>query len=134
VRQRDCHDLATRKGVLPTDRSIADGMGPLPPPSDRSRRALALTASTPYDAGMAPRPRPLSEQIREAIQRSGVSRYAICKALDLEQSAMSRFMSGKGGLSLEVLDRLGLLFGLSLQRRFTVRLGVMKPVRPAKDR
>lgn len=58
--------------------------------------------------------KPLSEQIRDAVSRSELSRYRISKAIGLDQSAMSRFMSGERGLSLEVLDRLGLLLSLRL--------------------
>ena len=49
----------------------------------------------------------LSDQIRKAIDDSGMSRYALCKAIDLSQSTMSRFMNGTGGLSIEMLDRIG---------------------------
>jgi hypothetical protein len=59
----------------------------------------------------------LSDQIREAIDTSGHSRYAICKAIGLNQGAMSRFMSGKGGLSLDSLDRIGELIGLEVVSR-----------------
>ncbi len=56
--------------------------------------------------------RRFSDQIRRAVDASGMSRYAICKAIGFNQGAMSRFMSGKGGLSLEMLDRLAELLGL----------------------
>jgi len=60
------------------------------------------------------KPRPLSDQLRAAVKHSTLSRYAICKAIALDQSAMSRFMRGERGLSLEVIDKLGLLLGLRL--------------------
>jgi transcriptional regulator with XRE-family HTH domain len=54
----------------------------------------------------------LSDQIRYAVDRSGMSRYAICNAIGLNQSTMSRFMNGKAGLSLAVLDKLAEVIGL----------------------
>jgi plasmid maintenance system antidote protein VapI len=57
---------------------------------------------------------PLSDQIRAAVDRSGMSRYAICKAIGMNQGAMSRFMNRRGGLSMEMLDRLGAVIGLSV--------------------
>ena len=56
----------------------------------------------------------LSDQVRRAIDAGGMSRYAICKELQIPQSLMSRFMSGKAGVSLRVLDRIGELLGLSI--------------------
>lgn len=56
----------------------------------------------------------LNDQIRDAVAGSGMSRYAICKAIELDQGAMSRFMNGKAGLSLDVLDRLAALLGLEV--------------------
>lgn len=56
----------------------------------------------------------LSGQLRRAIRRSGTSRYRICKQIGLSESAMSKFMAGKVGLSMEVLDRLFPLLGLRL--------------------
>ena len=55
-----------------------------------------------------------SDQIREAVDASGRSRYAICKEIRLAQSAMSRFMAGESGLSLEVIDRLAECLGLAV--------------------
>jgi transcriptional regulator with XRE-family HTH domain len=48
----------------------------------------------------------LSEQIRRAVDASGVSRYRICKVLGIAESTMSRFMTGQGGLSMVNLDAL----------------------------
>ena len=42
----------------------------------------------------------LSAQIREAVDSSGMSRYRICKEIEVAEATMSRFMSGKGGLSM----------------------------------
>ena len=47
---------------------------------------------------------------------SGMSRYSICKAISMEQSIMSRFMTGKGGLSMAKLDALAGLLGLELKQ------------------
>ena len=58
-----------------------------------------------------------SDQIRRAIDSSGYSRYAICKRIKVDQSTMSRFMNGSGGLSMDVLDRLAELLGLAVVTR-----------------
>jgi ribosome-binding protein aMBF1 (putative translation factor) len=49
----------------------------------------------------------VSDQFRKAIDASGMSRYRIGQLLDVDKSILSRFMTGKGGLSMDVLDRLG---------------------------
>jgi ribosome-binding protein aMBF1 (putative translation factor) len=56
----------------------------------------------------------LTDQLREAIDDSGMSRYAVAKAIGLDQSTLSRFMSGKAGLALATVDKLGELLGLKL--------------------
>ena len=56
----------------------------------------------------------LSDQMRQTVDDSGMSRYAICKAIGMDQSIMSRFMSGKGGLSMENIDALAEVLGLEL--------------------
>jgi plasmid maintenance system antidote protein VapI len=43
-----------------------------------------------------------------------MSSYAIAKALGVAESTMSRFMNGKGGLSMKYIDRLGVLLGLHI--------------------
>ena len=68
----------------------------------------------------------LSDQIRRAIDNSGMSRYAVCKAIGLSQSTMSRFMNGTGGLSVDMLDRIGDLLEL------TIAAGVKSDARKGK--
>jgi hypothetical protein len=55
----------------------------------------------------------LSDEIRQAVDASGYSRYRICKTLGIAESTMSRFMAGSG-LSMEYLDALAELLDLHL--------------------
>jgi transcriptional regulator with XRE-family HTH domain len=56
----------------------------------------------------------LSDQVRRAVNASGLSRYRISKELGVAESTMSRFMSAQGGLSMEHLDALADLLGLDI--------------------
>ena len=69
-----------------------------------------------------PRRATLSEQLRRLIEESDLSRYRICKEIGLTESAMSRFMSGERGLSMDVLDR---VFAL-LKLRVIAEIGLKK--------
>ena len=53
-----------------------------------------------------------SEEIRDAINQSGKTHYKICQEIGLVQSAMSKFMTGRAGLSLAVIDRIADLLDL----------------------
>ena len=57
----------------------------------------------------------LSNQVRRAVDASGLSRYRISKVLRVAESTMSRFMSGQGGLSMDNLDALADLLDLDLK-------------------
>ncbi len=58
----------------------------------------------------------LSDQIRKAIADAPMSRYGICKAIGgYSEATMSRFMAGKAGLSLDVLDRIADVIGMNIQ-------------------
>lgn len=63
---------------------------------------------------MKKQPLRLSDEIRLAIDSSGMSRYRICKLLGIAESTMSRFMNGQGGLSMEVLDGLAAILDLHI--------------------
>jgi transcriptional regulator with XRE-family HTH domain len=47
-----------------------------------------------------------TDQIRFAIQDSGVSRYALSKRTGVTQAALCRFMKRQTGLTTDTLDRL----------------------------
>lgn len=58
----------------------------------------------------------ITEQLRTAIDASGMTRYAIHKLTGIDQAALSRFMAGESGFSLENLDVLCRVLGLELRR------------------
>jgi hypothetical protein len=58
--------------------------------------------------------RTMTDELRAAIDASELSRYAICRAIDLDPAVMSRFMSNKSGLSLQTLDKLARLLDLHI--------------------
>lgn len=65
---------------------------------------LLTTTDTDY---MAKRqPKKLSDQLREAIRNAGCSRYFICQQTGIDQSVLSKFMSGERGVSLATADLL----------------------------
>lgn len=63
----------------------------------------------------------ISDQVREAIDSSDMSRYRLCKEAELAEATMSRFMSGKGGLSMETLDRIGAILCLRIVAHSGIR-------------
>ena len=72
-----------------------------------------------YSASMAR----LTDQLRQAIDNNpaGMTRYAVCKAIGLGQSTLSRFMAGKAGLALDTVDKLGELLELELVTKKPVK-------------
>jgi len=56
-----------------------------------------------------------SEQLRQAIERSELSRYAIGQAAGIDKATLSRFMAGKVGLSLESIDKIVSVLDLRLE-------------------
>ena len=59
----------------------------------------------------------VSVRIRKAIETADVTRYRIAQETEIEQSALSRFMSGERGLSQEAIDTLAEYFDLELVPR-----------------
>jgi len=58
--------------------------------------------------------KPISEQLRLAVERSPLSRYELAKRTGVEQASLSRFVHGKCGLSQDAIDALGKLLKLRL--------------------
>ena len=56
----------------------------------------------------------VSDQIRAAIESSGLTMYRIAQETGIHKSALSRFMSGERGLSTTALDILGEFLGLEI--------------------
>jgi transcriptional regulator with XRE-family HTH domain len=72
----------------------------------------------------------LSDQIREAIEASGTTRYALAKQIGVPESTLSRFMAGKQGLTLATLDKLAEVLGLTI----TTTIQQAKPPAPTGRR
>ncbi len=53
------------------------------------------------------RPMKLTEQVRQAIETCGKTRYQISQDTAIDQATLCRFVGGKGGLSNPILDTLG---------------------------
>jgi predicted XRE-type DNA-binding protein len=56
----------------------------------------------------------LSDQIRQAIDTSELSRYRIAKETGISHAMMSRFMSGERGFSMDSLDVLADYLGMNI--------------------
>jgi transcriptional regulator with XRE-family HTH domain len=55
-----------------------------------------------------------SDELRQAVERSGLSRYAIGAATGLDEGSLSKFMAGERGLRMESIDKLAELLGLHI--------------------
>ena len=49
----------------------------------------------------------LTDQLRKAIDDSGLTRYEIAKQTGIDESALAKFYNGHRGLSMEALNALG---------------------------
>jgi transcriptional regulator with XRE-family HTH domain len=71
--------------------------------------------------------RPLSEQLRDAIEKAGVSRYEISKATGVSQSTLSKFiLRQRPGLSFDAMDRIGKYLGLVIVKKPTKQKGATR--------
>ena len=55
-----------------------------------------------------------SDQLRQEIERADKTRYQISMETNIAQSTLSRFIHGKGGLSLESIDLICQCIGAKL--------------------
>ena len=49
----------------------------------------------------------LTDQLRQTIDASGLTRYQIAKATGIDESALAKFYNGHRGLSMDALNALG---------------------------
>ena len=71
--------------------------------------------SVEYDVGMAKRrAKKMTDEIRQAIGDSGLTRYRIAKDTGIDESTLAKFYHGHRGLSLDNLDRLCEYLGLRI--------------------
>jgi hypothetical protein len=63
---------------------------------------------------MAKRGDTLTDQFRQAIDDSGLTRYRISMETGIDQAVLSKFCLGQRGLSMESLDTLGKFLGLRI--------------------
>ena len=49
----------------------------------------------------------LTDQLRQAIDDSGLTRYQIAKGTGIDESALAKFYNGHRGLSMDALNALG---------------------------
>ena len=63
---------------------------------------------------MGEKPKLISDQLREAILNAEISRYRLAKLTGLSEAALSRFVNGVMGLSLDSIDKIGECLGLEI--------------------
>jgi len=56
----------------------------------------------------------LTDQLRQAIDDSGLTRYQIAKGTGIDESALVKFYNGHRGLSMDALNALGEFLQLTI--------------------
>jgi transcriptional regulator with XRE-family HTH domain len=56
----------------------------------------------------------LTDQLRQAIDDSGLTRYQIAKVTGIDESALAKFYNGHRGLSMDALNALGEFLQLTI--------------------
>lgn len=57
---------------------------------------------------------PLTDGLRQAIERQGLSGYAVAKAAGVSQAVIQRWTAGSRGISLATADKIAAAFGLKV--------------------
>ena len=69
---------------------------------------LDKLTSIAYNPGMVKRrSKKLADQVRQAIDDSGLTRYRIAQETGIDESALAKFYNGHRGLSMKALNALG---------------------------
>jgi len=56
----------------------------------------------------------MSDTVRDAIEKCGMTRYAIAQRTGISEGALSRFMSGDRDMTLRTLERFAHIIGVRL--------------------
>jgi transcriptional regulator with XRE-family HTH domain len=68
-----------------------------------------------YNGDMAKkRTRALTDQLRQVIDDSGLTRYRLAKQTGISESALAQFYNGHRGLSMDALNALGEFLKLTI--------------------
>ena len=59
----------------------------------------------------------LTDQLRQLIEAAEISRYQLWQQTGIDQAVLSKFVNGKGGLSMESLDKIGEVLDLQITKR-----------------
>jgi len=82
------------------------------------KKTLDDTSSTAYNQSMTKRQtKKLTDQLRQLIDDSGLTRYQIAKKTGIDESALAKFYNGHRGLSMEGLNALGEYLELTIVMR-----------------
>lgn len=71
--------------------------------------------------------KPLSEQLRDAIEKAGITRYELSKITGVSQATLSKFvLRQRPGLSFDAMDRVGLALGLVIVKKQPKKRGATR--------
>ena len=69
------------------------------------------------------KPKPISQQLRQAILNANESRYRIAKETGVTEGQLSRFIHSKAKLTLDSIDAIGEYLGLEIATAAKSRKG-----------
>ncbi|KKL08668.1 hypothetical protein LCGC14_2573550 [marine sediment metagenome] len=76
----------------------------------------------------------ITDQLREAMEASGLSRYALAKATGIDMSTVHRFYWGVGNLSADGIDKMAEALGMELKPKRPTRKKAKRPTQKRTQR
>jgi hypothetical protein len=71
--------------------------------------------------------KPLSEQLRDAIEKADMTRYELSRLSGVSQASLSKFvLRQRPGLSFDAMDRVGLALGLVIVKKQPKKRGATR--------
>ena len=81
---------------------------------------------TRYESSMKKKRVSFSDELRNAIESAELSRYQLSQMAGIDAATLSRFVNGKGGMSIDGLDKIAAALGL--------HVAIEQPKRQAKGK